>query len=124
MQIAKANNLVALQLARGVVTLVARPSAPAPSAGAPATPTSGASVGARLPGRDTHRNRGTGRGRDPPGSSCPQSRVRRRHRSPPGWAGALALLALLAQPFVGDWLGRGSSVLSSDEFTACPWEER
>jgi len=124
-QVAKANNLVALQLARGQVTLAARPSAPLPSVKAPvaSSPSTGGSpvpsFAVTTPAATT--------GPVPSGSAgvvVPASSGQGPAPVATG-VGALALLALLVQPFVGDWLGRGSAaVLSSDQFTACPWEER
>jgi hypothetical protein len=39
--------------------------------------------------------------------------------------GALALLVLLAQPFAGSWLARGSAaLLASNTASSCPWEGR
>jgi hypothetical protein len=39
--------------------------------------------------------------------------------------GGLALLALLAQPFIGNWLARGSTALLADDGAGtCPWETR
>jgi hypothetical protein len=36
---------------------------------------------------------------------------------------ALALLALIAQPFIGDRLGRAASTILAGDAGSCPWEQ-
>ena len=37
--------------------------------------------------------------------------------------GALALLTLIAQPFIGDRLGRAAAAVLAGDAGTCPWEE-
>jgi hypothetical protein len=103
--VAEARHLVAFEIGRGSVSLVARPTHAAHITPALASSSVGSSIAAA-------------------GPPAPASQ-RNAAASVGAGIGALALLILLAQPFVGDWLGRGSAtLLRADQFAACPWEER
>jgi len=127
-QLAKANNLVSIELARGVVTLATR--SPFKATVTPRAPT-GAGSAANLGSASSPIAAGPARSNTAPavtgsaGVIVPASTDGDPATPIGAGVGALALLVLLAQPFVGDWLGRGSAaLLRSEQATACPWEER
>jgi hypothetical protein len=124
--VAEARHLVALEFGRGVVTLRATQSTPF-VAKPPVAPTTGS--GSSSPSAS--------------GSSSPVAGSRPSTGSAPSLVdaapaapsttpaavsvatgvGALALLALLLQPFAGSWLARGTAtVLASAPGSSCPWE--
>lgn len=127
--LAGARHLVAIQVGRGVVSLSATAAKPFTLA-TPLSPSTGASTGS-----------------SPIAASSPVVGSRPGATSSPSLidaapapaviddvpaaasvgagVGAMALLVLLAQPFAGSWLARGSaSLLASNSASSCPWEGR
>ena len=127
-ELAKARHLVDLQIGRGMASLSARPARPVPAltpaAGRTSSTTGGttsaavtSSSGARIPASA------------PSLIAAAPSAVNIGGDAPAvpigAGVGALALLALLGQPFIGDRLARASQVvLAADSFSTCPWEGR
>jgi len=123
--VAEARHLVTVGAARGVVSLTA--TASQPFAG-PATSNASGTAG-RATNTAPH---------SPPSrpalstaapslvAAAPAASDRVREATPISigeGVGALALLALLAQPFIGNWLARGSaSLLAADGAGTCPFE--
>ena len=125
----RARNLVALELGRGIVSLTTRPGFRAPDAAfggavpeiAPGTPgiSGGLAPSFASPG-------GVGGGSSSGVSGLTPALTRNVPRATFGaGVGALLLLVLLAQPFVGAAVARfASGVLGTDGTDACPGEER
>ena len=121
---ARARHLVAIQLGRGAVSLNApapRPRVTAPPSipTRPAVSPSGRVPSAIVPAPSNQ-----------PGTLEPGTPLKPAPASTPAapvseGIGAIALLAMLAQPFIGDRLARAAGVvLAADQGTTCPQEER
>ena len=123
--LAEARHLVALEIGRGSVSLTARPSRSL------STSTIGsASPTVSSPPSNTFARPSSGAAAPSIAAAAPpapsESIGEQRPASPPVGAaiGGLVVLVLLAQPFLGDLLGRGSAaVLSGAQPVECPWEE-
>lgn len=121
---ARARHLAAIQLGRGAVSLNAPPPREAVTPVSPPSPS--ASSSGRVPSVLAP-SRPSGEVALEPGratSSTPEPAG--TPATPLGEGiGALALLALLAQPFIGDRIARATGVvLAADQGTTCPLEER
>ena len=124
--VAEARHLVSVGVARGVVSLTATSAHPFVKSATTPIPSSGSGSGAAPASITAH----------PSTAPAAPSLVAAAPAASTGGdatpsipigegVGALALLALLAQPFIGNWLARGSTtLLASDGAGACPWEER
>jgi hypothetical protein len=123
--VAEARHLFAIELGRGVVSLratqtkpfaAAAPSGSATGSGTAATSGSGSSspiAGSRpaTPSAPSLIDAAPAPANEPAAASVATG------------VGALALLALLLQPFAGSWLARGTAtVLASAPGSSCPWE--
>lgn len=120
--IARAKHLVSIQVARGAVSLAARPAVDFPASSAPVDSGGSFDVPSSSPGIDLP-------SADVPGttSSPGAQRPVRSDRPIPAGAGigSLVLLALLAVPFIGDRLGAAAqAILTADDTDLCAWEER
>jgi len=124
--LAKARHLVAFEIGRGSVSLTARPARSSPSSAFnSAAVTKGSSSSPSSIGRPATVAAPSIAAAAPPAPSETVG-APRPAAAPVGAAiGAFVVLVLLAQPFLGDLLGRGSAaVLSSAQSTTCPWEEQ
>lgn len=128
--VARARHLTSLELARGQVSLSARPARPlSVTATQPAGGGGGGGVASATGSAGSSAGRGATSVATVPSllAAAPAAGTQTGAPSVPIGAGvgALALLALLAQPFVGERLARAArGVLGADGAASCPWEER
>lgn len=124
----RARHLVSVELGRGAVSLTARAATPRRTAPAvtPAAPTPAPATGAAVAPLPS-----------PPAARAPAAAAPSTPAAAPAAAstpapaaslgagiGALAVLLLLLQPFVGDRLARAAAVQLATDQEGCPWEQR
>jgi len=118
---AQTRQLAAIQLARGLVVLEARPGATFDAT----VPSAGGTLPGFSPSVPTFDLPTTPVPSAPLAPSSPTGTSEEPYIPAGVGVGGLVLLALLASPFVGDLLGRLSmAVLAADGTTPCTWEER
>ncbi len=126
--LAEARHLVTVGAARGVVSLTTTAAQPFIAPPGPATTAS-----AGRPTSSAPAPAAPARVAVPPAApslvaAAPSAQDRSSAATPISLGegvGGLALLALLAQPFIGNWLARGSTaLLAADGAGTCPWETR
>ena len=120
----EARHLVSLEVARGMVSLTARPSQPFTAAPtSPSTPStgSGATGGGATTGRPAS---SVG---SPSIAAAPAAAPLAEESTSPSIGvgiGVAALLVLLLQPLLGYGAARATEGLLADDLASCPWEER
>jgi hypothetical protein len=127
---ARANNVATIELGRGVVSLTAR--TPSPRSTPPAaTPTPASGGSAPGPAATPARPAATAPVARPaaapaatPVAAAPVATAAVPALSVGAGVGALAVLLLLAQPFLGDRLARLAAAQLATTQESCPWERR
>ena len=131
--VARARNLVSVELGRGVVSLSARTPTPRPASAptaTPAAPSSGAtspvaSAPAQRPATAVPAARpSTATPAATPVAAAPVAATATPPLSIGAGVGALAVLLLLVQPFIGDRLSRVAAAQLATDQESCPWERR
>ena len=126
--VAKARHLVSLEVGRGMVSLSARAFTPAarPSTSAPPRTTAAAAATVARPTLPNAVRPSPSGGSPAVLTPAPALVVDAPASVPIGAGiGALALLVLILQPFLGDGIARGVlGVLADDQIGSCPLEER
>jgi hypothetical protein len=128
---ARANNVLTIELGRGVVSLTARTPAPRPTPPAASSAPSSSGGAATTPAAPVARPSAAPAARPAatPAAATPVAAAPVATTSVPALSvgagvGALAVLLLLAQPFLGDRLSRLAAAQLATDQESCPWERR